>query len=247
MPVVFSGSFDLYDIDWSQRGAVFGSLAGTIVPPDSLSALNGVSVEAEGDFATLPTGITSGGTIPILRATGVGTDNTKDGKATFSSAEIDTLYFVWNVYHDYDSDSSVSIECDGALTVTPLEQGNYEEDYTSAAVHVASFDTEISDPDDSDMESALIVLSNAKSGDGLYVGAIASSLTSNIDTSVAGAITVTLSGTASKEDYARAIESVTFSSSLPGSDTSLRTIEVTVNDGESDSNTAITTIAVVAQ
>ena len=63
---------------------------------------------------------------------------------------------------------------------------------------------------------------------------------------VSGQITVTLTGSYSKADYQEAIKAITFSNSSQTPDETDRIIEVTVNDGALDSNTAISTIKVNA-
>ncbi len=122
---------------------------------------------------------------------------------------------------------------------TSLTEGN-------SAVAIADTDTLITDADDTNIESATIVLTNAKAGDLLSVGSLPSGIVSNVDTSVAGQITVTLTGSATKANYDSAIKAITFSNSLDNPDTTDRTITVVVNDGNVDSNTATSTIAVVA-
>jgi 6-phosphogluconolactonase (cycloisomerase 2 family) len=113
------------------------------------------------------------------------------------------------------------------------------------AVGVASALLSIADADDANLTSATIVLTNAKAGDTLSInGALPGGITSAIDTSVAGQITVTLSGIASKANYTAAIQQVVFNNGSDNPDTTDRQITVTVNDGEDNSNSAITTVHV---
>ncbi|CAN7440657.1 DUF5801 repeats-in-toxin domain-containing protein [Devosia sp. LjRoot3] len=102
----------------------------------------------------------------------------------------------------------------------------------------------ITDSDDLNMESATIVLTNAHSGDVLSVGTLPSGITASVDTSVPGQITVTLNGSASRADYQSAIQAVTYSTSSHAPSATDRIINVTVNDGLVNSNTATTTIHV---
>ncbi|MCU7885358.1 MAG: retention module-containing protein, partial [Candidatus Thiodiazotropha sp. (ex Lucinoma annulata)] len=110
---------------------------------------------------------------------------------------------------------------------------------------IADTDIQVANPDDTLLESATIVLTNAQVGDQLDVSTI-TGLSVEVDTSVPGVITVTLIGTATPQAYAEAIRSIGFSNASNNPDETPRIIEVTVNDGEFDSNTAITTITVQA-
>ncbi|MEW8506355.1 MAG: retention module-containing protein, partial [Candidatus Thiodiazotropha sp.] len=110
---------------------------------------------------------------------------------------------------------------------------------------IADTDIQVSNPDGTILESARIVLTNAQDGDQLDVSAI-SSLSAAVDSSVPGVITVFLSGSAAPQVYAEAIRNIGFINSSDNPDETPRIIEVTVNDGDFDSNTAVTTITVQA-
>ena len=115
------------------------------------------------------------------------------------------------------------------------------------AVSIAGTDAFVSDSDDVNMESATIALTNAKSGDQLLVNgsaALSGTLAGGISYTNNG-VTVLLSGSASEADYANAIKAIQFKSTSDIPDITARTIEVTVNDGDSNSNTAIATIDVI--
>ncbi|MDH2357337.1 Ig-like domain-containing protein, partial [Bradyrhizobium sp. SSUT112] len=116
---------------------------------------------------------------------------------------------------------------------------------TGFAVAIADSDVSITDLDNSAMQSATVTLTNAKAGDVLAInGGLPSGIVANIDTSVSGVITVTLTGSASLASYQTALHQVIFSTSA-NPDTSDRNITVVVNDGSANSNTAISTIHVV--
>ncbi|MCU7943932.1 MAG: retention module-containing protein, partial [Candidatus Thiodiazotropha sp. (ex Cardiolucina cf. quadrata)] len=110
---------------------------------------------------------------------------------------------------------------------------------------IADADIQVSNPDGTVLESARIVLTNAQFGDQLDVSAI-TGLNVEVDSSVPGVITVLLSGTATPQVYAQAIRNIGFINTTDNPDETPRIIEVTVNDGEFDSNTAVTTITVQA-
>ena len=104
---------------------------------------------------------------------------------------------------------------------------------------------QIADPDDANMELATIVLTNAKIGDVLTLGALPGGIIGDV-VSGPGTITVTLTGSASKAAYQTAINGVTFHNTSDTPDTTPRTINVTVNDGALGSNVATSTLTVTA-
>lgn len=109
------------------------------------------------------------------------------------------------------------------------------------AVSIGDSDVAIDDIDDTDIESAVIVLTNPQAGDVLNIGTLPAGISANTSTSD-GVIKITLSGAKRLDDYEDAIRAITFSST--GMSTIDRLVSVTVNDGNLDSNTAYTTIAV---
>ena len=107
------------------------------------------------------------------------------------------------------------------------------------------------DVDDSQLDSATIVLTNGQIGDLLEVGILPAGITASIVPVAAltstGTVVVTLSGTASFADYQSALNVVTYRSNSDAPSIIARDIEVTVNDGDDESapvNSVITVIAV---
>jgi hypothetical protein len=111
-----------------------------------------------------------------------------------------------------------------------------------AAVSIADLDSRITDTNDTDMESATIVLINANAGDSLDTSAVPGGFVITNSGIVGGRITVTLTAVNTKANYADAIEAVKFANNLEDPDTADRVIHVSVNDGDTDSNTAVSTI-----
>jgi large repetitive protein len=109
------------------------------------------------------------------------------------------------------------------------------------AVSIGDIDVGVSDIDDTNIESATITLTNAQTGDLLFASDLPTGITVSAYNSSTGVITLT--GSATKADYEKAIEAIRFYNST-GSDTTTRIITVVVNDGTTDSNTATTTITV---
>ncbi len=124
----------------------------------------------------------------------------------------------------------------------------YQATYTEndVATAMADVDLNIADPDDTQLESAVIVLTNAMAGDLLEVGTLPAGIVASINTAIPGEVTVTLTGTASVADYETAMKAVTFRSTSENPDTTDRLINFTVNDGDINSNTAQSTMYVTA-
>lgn len=118
----------------------------------------------------------------------------------------------------------------------------YTEQLTAASIAAMPL---ISDADDAAIASARIVLRDAVAGDELTVGTLPAGITAQIDTTLPGSITVTLTGTASHADYQSAIEAISFSSPSDDPTTADRHVEVSVSDGFKDSAVATATISVV--
>jgi hypothetical protein len=104
---------------------------------------------------------------------------------------------------------------------------------------VAAAGIAITDIDDTNIESATIVLTNASAGDVMSVGTLPVGISSSI-VSGAGTITVTLTGSANLAIYQTVIQAVMFASTSEVADA--RVINIIVNDGSANSNTAVTTI-----
>ena len=125
---------------------------------------------------------------------------------------------------------------------------NYQTTFTEKGAAVAISDTDVAAVEPGAMgSSAKVVLTNAQASDVLAInGTLPTGITSSIDTSVAGVITVNLTGSASLASYQTAIHDVTFANTSSNPSTVDRSINVTYNDGGQSSNTAVSTIHVAA-
>ena len=128
------------------------------------------------------------------------------------------------------------------ITLSEPADYNYETTFTEngVAVSIADTDVAITDVDDTHIESAVIVLTNGQAGDVLSVGTLPSGITANQVGNI-----ITLTGSATLADYQAAIKAITFANTSEDPDATPRIVQVTVNDGEANSNTAITTINVI--
>ena len=114
-------------------------------------------------------------------------------------------------------------------------------------IAIADVDTSVIDVDDTNIESALITLTNPQTGDALSALDSDVSWPAGLTAVVGGGGTVvTLTGSATKAEYETAIELIRFVNTDNNPSTVDRNITVTVNDGDANSNTATSTIGVVA-
>lgn len=113
---------------------------------------------------------------------------------------------------------------------------------TGTAIAIGDVDLSITDVDDTNIESATISIAatNRQGSDVLSQGTLPGGITANWN---AGTFTLTLSGSASLADYQTAIRTVTFDTG--STNTGQRTINVVVNDGTVNSNTAATTVTIL--
>ena len=146
-----------------------------------------------------------------------------------------------NVDTDLVSIDNVNI----AYSTLGAPGNNFTTSYTenAAAIAIASAPT-ITDGVGTVISSARVVLTNAQTGDVLSVtGLVGTGITSAI-TNLAGVMTLTLTGQASLAAYQTAIQAVRFASTAEIGGP--RNINVTVNDGLSNSNIATATVNVTS-
>ena len=139
------------------------------------------------------------------------------------------------------------------ITTTTIDPGTVGNDYATtytenaAAVAIASGPI-IVDLNSPQMMTATVKLTNAQAGDMLSVaGSLPGGITSSFGPAVAGQITMYLSGPASLAAFQTAIAAVRFGNPAENNPVAgVRTISVSVNDGEVDSNFATASVTVVA-
>ena len=123
---------------------------------------------------------------------------------------------------------------------------NYRTTFTEkgSAVAISDTDVSITDPDNTNIASATITLTNRQASDVLAAGTIPAGITATVYDPATGKITLT--GSASLASYQTAIRAITFNNTSNNPSITPRTVNVVVNDGTANSNTATTTINVTA-
>ncbi|WP_367394394.1 retention module-containing protein [Pseudomonas sp. X4] len=124
-------------------------------------------------------------------------------------------------------------------------QTTFTENQPGSGVSIGDVDVTITDFDSSKLTGATVTLTNRQPGDALNLGNSVNGITINAN-STDGKVVLTLSGTASLADYIQAIKNITFINSSENPSTTPRIITVTVTDGVNTSNTATTTVNVIA-
>ncbi|WP_205300255.1 immunoglobulin-like domain-containing protein [Pantoea sp. Tr-811] len=124
---------------------------------------------------------------------------------------------------------------------------DYQTTFTEkgAGVSIGDVDVTIFDFDSTMLTGATVTLTNRQPGDALNLGNSVNGISINAN-STDGKVVLTLSGTATLADYIQAIKNITFINSSYDPSTTPRIITVTVTDGVNTSNTATTTVNVIA-
>ena len=154
-----------------------------------------------------------------------------------NNGNIGGIEFVGNVVAALDLDANNSAGIVGSGYQATFTEG-------AAAVAIADTDTTITD-DGTTIASATVTITNHQASDllsvsgGLPGGIVASAYN-------AGTGVLTLTGSATLAQYQAALQQLRFSNSSDTPNTTDRSITVTVNDGETNSNTATATIHVNA-
>ncbi|NRA62494.1 MAG: hypothetical protein HRU25_16650, partial [Psychrobium sp.] len=132
------------------------------------------------------------------------------------------------------------------LDASNTADNNFSTAFTEGneSVSIADIDILITDVQDINLTLATITLTNRQVGDELIISTLPTGITSAIDVSISGKITITLTGSASLADYQEAIGAVSFNNSSQAPSTTPRTIDVQVYDGRANSTIATTTITV---
>ncbi len=169
---------------------------------------------------------------------------------TTYSAEIKVADFTDNRWN-----TAIFVDYFGAALLLDLDSNNssgatlanFNTTFTEAgpAIAIADTDRTIINYDTTSIASATIQLTNAKPSDVMTINTLPGGITGSVNTSVPGVITVTLTGSASAATYQTALSAIRFNNTSNVPDITARNVTVIVNDGATNSNTAVTTITMV--
>ena len=152
---------------------------------------------------------------------------------------------------------SVQVVSVNDLAVLDLDTGGagsgYSTGYTEngAGIFVVDSTVSILDIDSTILTGATVTLTNGQVGDLLEISPMPAGITATkspggIVSAPNTVVTITLTGSATLADYQTALRAISFRSASDAPSTINRVIDITVNDGFDDSNTATTMIAITA-
>jgi large repetitive protein len=135
---------------------------------------------------------------------------------------------------DLDANDSTATGTSAARTY--VENGS--------AVSISDSDVLVTNPLGT-VTSGTVTLTNAQTGDVLSLGTLPAGITGTIDTSVAGRITVNLTGASSAANYQAAFAAVLFRNGTERPATVDRNVTATFSNGTLNSNLAVSTVRVI--
>ncbi len=195
-----------------------------------------LSVGSDADNLTMVASFTTDGTWQLYTATFTATSTstilriTSDGSVGGTRTE---------------ATDGVGLIIDGVAVREVITDPNHTASYTEndAGVAVVNQDLAIRDSDSTTVTSATVTISNHQPGDELFIsGTLPAGITASSYNAATGALTLT--GSAGVWVYEMALDLVQFRSMSDDPSTTPRTINIVVNDGSGDSNTAVTTLSV---
>ncbi len=160
-----------------------------------------------------------------------------DGKGAYSTATVNIKV---------NAPPVIDLDGNNSSTATGNDYRN-KFSFNGSAVAIADTDTIITDADDTNIESATITLTNRPNGTSealAVLGTLPTGITASAYNSTTGVITLT--GSATLANYQTAIAQITYNNTagLAARLSGDRTVNVVVNDGNTNSNIAISTISV---
>ena len=173
--------------------------------------------------------------------------------AGVSSMTVEYTAVTGNDIRIFNHDGNLDLAFSNPVTVAPpvvdldthTDGKDYSTTFTENGSAVTITDPTVSITNSTSVTGATIVLTNAKTADSLTLGTLPSGITGSVDTSVAGKITVTLSGTGTAADYQTALAGITYANSSDTPDTTQRVVTFQLQDGVYTSNSTTTTINVI--
>ena len=204
---------------------VSGTQNETAAPPTAISAIkfNWTNTSSfDITYSILPNAVT--------RGAGFSHDGNNEFAITGAAVSIPRL--------DLDGDNSTGTTSNTGYQSTFTENG--------AAKPIVDTDVTITNPV-GNVTTAVITLTNAQALDALNIGSLAGlGITATTDTSVAGVIKITLSGSTTAANYQSALQAITFSNASESPVTTDRSIDIYFGNGTFTSNVATSIIHVLS-
>lgn len=203
----------------------------------------------------------SGGDMPIADITTLLTNSSYRNDLTNLTVGDRTFDFTVNngTLDSNTAQSTISVIASNTAPTLDLDLDAASTGFTTtfsegtAPVSIADIDISVLDLDDTHLDSAVVTLTNPQTDDRFRVNGaeVAANDTGTIaGTSITFGVspdgyTISLSGADTKANYETAIRAIEFENTSQNPNTADRLIDVTVNDGDANSNTATALIQVV--
>jgi len=243
LPKVIDSSVTLTDIDSGTLAFATVKLTTNYVNgEDILSFVNGGGINGSWDPLTGTLTLTPSGASATLAQFEAAIEAVRYNNTSPTPSTLDRTVEVQ--VNDGSASSNIQTK---TITVTAVNDApalatsgfapSYTEDGTATAVDTGFT---ITDPDDTNIESASVTITGGlQSGDSLSFTSQFGITDSNADPAI-----LTLTGSATKAEWETVLRSITFSTTNQ-TPTASRTISLTVNDGDANSNTVTKNITVV--
>ncbi len=234
------------------------SAGNTITAPDTvtvtLKSSGTASSAVDYDLSSTTITISKGDSTGTLTVTGRSDDNSDNGETVI--LDIDS---VTNGLEVTEQQVTITLS-ENSVPVVDLNGAegsgtNFSTSFTEDGNPVVIVKTEVgqeafvSDSDGDNIQSMTVTLTNRPDGDSnesLGLNAAATTAASGLTVSYTQSTGVlSISGTASTAVYQSVLRGVTYNNTSQSPDTTSRTINVVVNDGNVDSSTAVSTISIV--
>ncbi|EJM11042.1 type 1 secretion target domain containing protein, partial [Pseudomonas sp. GM21] len=191
-------------------------------------------------IATLDDSITEGTENFVVRIESATGGNFENLAVSTSNGSVSTSIIDNDAPPVLDLDANNSSGATGANYNLTFAEGT-----SGPGLSITDGDFTITDSDSTTLTGATIVLTNRQPGDNLNLGNSVDGISINSN-HLDGSITLILTGTATLAQYIERIKNITFTNDSENPNAVPRTITVTVTDGSTYSNTATTTVNVVA-
>jgi len=238
------------DGDNTNLGSLTATISSNFVAGDTLAAaVGGTSITADYDSGT--------GVLTLSGTDTAANYQTVLRTLTFESSSEDPTDAARTITIVANDGAADSTAVTSTVTVTPVndaatvdldadDSGGSSPDFAAAwteggaAVTIVDADAAIADSDDTNLESMTVTITNFVAGDVMAADVGATGIAAVYD----GAGELSLTGTAAVADYQTVLRTVTFVSTSDDPTAAARTIEIVVNDGDTDSTTRTATVSV---
>jgi large repetitive protein len=264
-PIAADISYTIADIDGTGANAAAGALLNAptresvVVSTDTLSSFQSAAVTDIKFNTGTPGAVTAFGTVNELAAPPLPVSaarfnwiNTSNWVITYNLNRAAAAQAGFN----HDGNNEFAFGAGGVTTSIPRLDLDVNDSTApgsgaiktflenGAAVSITDTDPLVTNPIGT-VQRATVTLTNAQLGDVLSVGTLATGLSATVDNSVAGQVTVNITGAATAAQYAAAFQAIAYRNTTERPGTADRIINTSYSNGTFSSNVAVSTIKVI--